>query len=44
LPRSRSVQPVIAASRFVSFGAVVIDVVLFGGHDNATIIGPKIAF
>jgi len=28
----------------VSFGAVVIDVVLFGGHDNATIIGPKIAF
>ena len=32
------------ATGFVSFGAVVIDVALFGGHDNATIIGPKIAF
>lgn len=32
------------ATGFVSFGSLVIDVSLFGGHDNATIIGPRIAF
>jgi hypothetical protein len=28
---------------FGSFGATAFDLVLFGGHDNASIIGYKIA-
>jgi len=32
------------ATGFLSFGTTVVDVALFGGHDNATILGPKLAF
>jgi hypothetical protein len=32
------------ATGFLSFGSVIADVIFFGGHDNATIVGPRLAF
>ncbi|MGB8296454.1 MAG: hypothetical protein WCG85_13585 [Polyangia bacterium] len=32
------------ATGFLSLGSAIADVIFFGGHDNATIVGPRLAF